>query len=840
MPVSPGLDQISNFNNMKKAIFILLFLIAWPAHALETDLIFSEIMYDLPGGDNNHEWLEIFNTGPDSVEVLTGSGGNTWRFNDGSNHTLNLLQGTTTIATQEYFVLADDAEQFLLDYPDYSGIIFDTVMSLSNSSSTLSLSFDGGDSFPILTSYSSEQGADGNGFTLEWEDIWRESYIQGGTPGQANSLPQEDPPDDDPPEDDPPEEDPPQDDPPPPPINFWDFIKINEFLPNPEGSDDGEWIELYNSGNSPIDLMGFKLQDNSARIYTLGEHVLSGGEYLVLDKNTTGISLNNTGGDSVNLYNPNSELLESVIYQDTAQEDKSFARQGDAWQWTIEPTPGSVNIFVANQPPVARISLESDSNKAGDEIILSAELSQDPEEGQLEYLWDFGDDTSGDEITENHVYEAAGSYLVKLTVTDLENLSHEVTLVLEIEEEVVDIKLDNIQPIDFELDDLIISEFIPNPEGSDDHEWIELYNNSDQDINLLGWQVDDQDGGSKPYIIQEELIILANSFLLIPREQSKITLNNSEDSVRLLTPLGEVWQEVEYQGISEGQSQAWDFINQEWFVSDAITPAETNIFIEVQAIIHNISDLENFSKNDQIIINGIALYDVDKTKRSLYLVEKIGEDFYYDNILEIYSHQKDWPEIKQGDYLEVAGKISKTGDLPRVKIKTRDNIFVNNLELKLSEPEITEAQDIEEEFLGNLVKAKGVVVKKSGKSVYLASDIDEDWQVRVYSKESLKDLNIKKGSEIIASGILSETDSGFKLSLLDIADIWVSQEVLGIKEEESNIEHQSDTQISTSSTQIFGQDRQASIKKILVFILAGVFVLALVYFLKKKKKPILN
>ena len=250
--------------------------------------------------------------------------------------------------------------------------------------------------------------------------------------------------------------------------------------------------------------------------------------------------------------------------------------------------------------------------------------------------------------------------------------------------------------------------------------------------------------------------------------------------------------------------------------------------------------MENFSKNDQIIINGIALYDVDKTKRSLYLVEKIGEDFYYDNILEIYSHQKDWPEIKQGDYLEVAGKISKTGDLPRVKIKTRDNIFVNNLDLKLSEPEITEAQDIEEEFLGNLVKAKGVVVKKSGKSVYLASDIDEDWQVRVYSKESLKDLNIKKGSEIIASGILSETDSGFKLSLLDIADIWVSQEVLGIKEEESNIEHQSDTQISTSSTQIFGQDRQASIKKILVFILAGVFVLALVYFLKKKKKPILN
>ncbi len=822
---------------MRKAIFILSFLFAWPAYASETDLIFSEIMYDLPGSDNNHEWVEIFNTSTSSIEVLTGAGGDTWRFNDGSNHTLNLFQGTTTIQSQEYFILVDDGEQFLLDYPDYSGIIFDTVMSLSNSSSTLSLSFDGGDTFPIVTNYDSAWGADGNGFTLEWGDnTWYESSIEGGTPGQANSLPQEDPPEDDPPEEDPPEEDPPQEDPPPPPppVNFWNFIKINEFLPNPAGRDDNEWIELYNSGNSPVDLVGFKLQDNSARIYTLDEYVLSGEQYLVLDKNMTGISLNNTGGDSVNLYNPDGELLESVVYQDTAKEDKSFARLGDSWQWTIEPTPGQVNIFVANQPPVAKISLESDSNKVGDEIILSAELSQDPEEGQLEYFWDFGDDTTGDEIRENHVYEAAGSYLVKLTVTDLEDLSHEVSLVLEIEEEIVDIELNNIQPIDFELDDLIISEFIPNPEGSDDQEWIELYNNSVKDINLLGWQLDDQDGGSKPYMFQEEVIILSNSFLLVPREQSKITLNNSEDSVRLLTPLGEVWQEVEYQGIKEGQSQAWDFLNKEWFVSDSLSPAETNIFIEVQAIIYNISDLENFSKNDQVIINGIALHDVDKSKRSLYLVEKLGEDFYYDQIIEIYSHQKTWPDIKQGDYLEVAGKISKTGDLVRVKIKNQEDIFVNNLELKLSDPEILSAQDVEEEFLGDFVKVQGVVVKKSGKSVYLASELDEDWQVRIYSKESLKDLNIKKGSEVIASGILSETDSGFKLVPLKFADIWVSQEVLGVKEEGQNIEHQSDTQISTSSTKIFGQDRQTNIKKILLIVLIGLLVLGLVYFLKKK------
>ncbi len=303
--------------------------------------------------------------------------------------------------------------------------------------------------------------------------------------------------------------------------------------------------------------------------------------------------------------------------------------------------------------------------------------------------------------------------------------------------------------------------------------------------------------------------------------------------------MGEIWQEVEYQGIKEGQSQAWDFVNQEWFVSDSQTPAEMNFFAEVQAIVHNISDLENFSKNDQVIIQGLALHDVNKSKRSLYLVEKIAEDFYYDQVVEIYCHQKDWPDIKQGDYLEVSGKISKTGDLPRVKIKTSQDIFVNNLEIKLSESEIISAQDIEEEFLGDFVKVQGLVVKKSGKSVYLASDLEEDWQVRVYSQESLKDLNIKKGSEVIASGILSETDSGFKLSILDITDIWVSQEVLGVKEEDENIEHKIDTQISTSSTHIFGITRQANIKQILLFVLIGCFGLVLAYFFKKKNKPTL-
>ncbi|HEY9713016.1 MAG TPA: lamin tail domain-containing protein, partial [Chroococcales cyanobacterium] len=52
-------------------------------------------------------------------------------------------------------------------------------------------------------------------------------------------------------------------------------IKINEVLPNPTGSDTGEWIELFNSGSTALSLSGLTLTVDSAS-YTLRASALSG------------------------------------------------------------------------------------------------------------------------------------------------------------------------------------------------------------------------------------------------------------------------------------------------------------------------------------------------------------------------------------------------------------------------------------------------------------------------------------------------------------------------------------------------------------------------------------
>lgn len=141
-------------------------------------------------------------------------------------------------------------------------------------------------------------------------------------------------------------------------------VVINEFLPNPVGSDSGpmpggEWIELYNKGNE-IDVAGWVLydaNDNHELPITvdntnMGNTIIGTGEFLVVYRNgDPDFTLNNVGGDTVRLYdgeiNSGANLADSHTYVVDALEGKSFARildGSDDWVDPI-PTPGEPNIL---------------------------------------------------------------------------------------------------------------------------------------------------------------------------------------------------------------------------------------------------------------------------------------------------------------------------------------------------------------------------------------------------------------------------------------------------------------------------------------------------------------
>lgn len=826
----------------EKAIILFLgCLFLSKAQATESDLMITEIMYDASGADGGHEWIEVFNSGPDEVTVSSS-----WRFFDGSNHNLNLEQSTTTVASQDFFILADNKEFFLVDYPDFSGLVIDTVMNLPNSSSTIGLSFDAGASYGLTTIYDSNWGG-ANGFSLQKiNETWGESCNLGGTPGLINS---ECAIEDDPPEDDPPTEDQVETN------EAWFSIIISEFLPNPAGSDDNEWIELFNQADRPLVLNGFSLGDNSSRRFTIAEadepdFVLTAKAYLLLPKSQTGISLNNSGTEAVKLYNPQGELQETVEYSGPVFEDRSYARTDGGFVWTKSPTPGSVNIIVENQAPLAQISIEGDF-KISQKIDFSGENSSDPEGDDLDYYWDFGDGTNSSKVTIKHKFERAGNFTVRLTVTDPEGATDQAEFILDIYPEVLAENVADekekketdeladllIAEIDFAEDDLIISEFIPNPKGSDDNEWIELYNSSNKNINLAGWYLDDAEGGSKPYQFSTSTTITMGSFLVIERADSKLTLNNSTDAVRLIKPDGNIWQEIIYEKIPEEKTYAWDLANSEWFIADP-SPGQPNLKMQTQEarVIYLVSEIANLEKNQPVLVQGAVVNSPNQETRSIYLADFDGQYLDVNSLVEIYSYYKDFPELKVGQVVTVQGEISKIDALPRLKIKSAEQVIVNDQSVSFKKPEALSPDDLDEDFLGSYLTVKGVVVKKSGQSIYLATDAESDYGVRVYTKFSTKELDIKKGSELVATGILSATDSGYKLEPFSITDFGVSQEVLGEKIVADSL--LDNREIVTSTNQASTDGGKDQVKKILFILIIGILVLVGIYFIKKRASGI--
>ncbi|MFA6308095.1 MAG: lamin tail domain-containing protein [Patescibacteria group bacterium] len=824
----------------RKAILVFIFLFCLKAQASESDLVVSEIMYDAAGSDSGHEWIELYNSGLENVTVSS-----TWRFFDSSNHKINFYQGTSTIASQEFFVLVDNGEQFLLDYPDFIGNIFDTVINLSNTSSSLAISFDEGTTQSLIEDYSLLWGAGGNGYSLEKIDLlasitnnWQESSILGGTPGKINSEKQT-------------EEILIEENIIEEPSQNWSKLIINELLPNPLGSDDNEWIELYNSGDESLNLDGLKIKDNATRVFILDVDsglslALAAHSYLVIPKSLSGISLNNSNGDGVFIMDPDNNLIDSVVYNDIAIEGRSYARSENYFVWSKTATPGANNQILVNQAPVAQISIAETDFIVGEKISFSASASYDPDGEDLDYLWEFGDDQTSAKESIKHSFDKLGTYTVCLTVTDLEGDDDKTEFVLDIKQdkavstaETTASKVENII-VDLAEDDLIISEFMPNPLGSDEGEWIELYNSSDQAIDLYAWQIDDEEGGSKPYQFSTSTIISAKNYLVLNRTETKTTLNNTSDSVRLLSPGGDLWQEVSYTKIPEDKTYAWDYINKEWLIGEP-SPGVENIFENTKEIetIYGVAELSELAKNSFVLVQGIAINSTDKDTRSLYLADYNFLSLNFEEVTEVYSYYKNFPDIKAGDLVTVSGQISKLDDLPRLKIKTAQDIWQNDVSIKLSEPEIVDVGNIDEDLLGSYLRIKGIVVKKSGNNIYVASDIEEEHIVRVYSKFSSKDLEIKKGDEIIVAGILSQTDSAFKLVPFGIKDIAVSKQVLGSK---INAEPLKVADISTSTEQVVGDDnRKDNIKNILIFLVGGLVLLVLIYIVRKKRNnPIDN
>ncbi len=469
------------------------------ALAAERGLEITEIMYDLPGSDSDREWLEVTNFGSLPIQITPGSGTGSWRMSDSANHVLTLSQGSVQIDPQASAILAQNGDRFLSDHPTYTGTIFRTAISLSNTSATLKLSSDKGLTWFHERAYASSMGAAGDGHTLEWNgQTWLVSTVSGGTPGSGGVVVPTPVPTSNP---SPPNELPPLPPPPnptmspepilslPPPVPIEPRLVATEIAYDLPGSDVGkEWIEFQNQGTGPLIFPAEGSRPWRLRI-----------------------------GTTVHLLGLPAQALAAVGVGDY------FVVVRDRTRF-LEEHPDRVTT------PLLTASFSLNNNMS--EIALSLDKGQ----------------TWGTSTTYQRQSGARGD---GRTIELLADGSWQPSPLNGGTPGAVPGARSPDPPA------LVrINEFLPAA-ATHEPSWIELMTTGKTAVDLAGWQLDDGPRGSRPYQIQSARlggsIITPGNFLVFSQEETHLNLHE-RDSVRLLDPANQVIEEIPYERPMAGAS----------------------------------------------------------------------------------------------------------------------------------------------------------------------------------------------------------------------------------------------------------------------------------------------
>jgi competence ComEA-like helix-hairpin-helix protein len=166
------------------------------------------------------------------------------------------------------------------------------------------------------------------------------------------------------------------------PLNYSGGVLINEILPSPQGADENnEWIELYNSNNSEVDLSAWKINDTTGTItnYIFPKDTkISANGFLVFKRPDTKIILNNDK-DGLMLSTPDGKIADSATYV-KAPQNQSYNKTASSWAWSTSLTPGSANNITGI---VKSLSKSKNSVKNNNTKAELADISLPAQAGQI-------------------------------------------------------------------------------------------------------------------------------------------------------------------------------------------------------------------------------------------------------------------------------------------------------------------------------------------------------------------------------------------------------------------------------------------------------------------------
>lgn len=384
---------------------------------------------------------------------------------------------------------------------------------------------------------------------------------------------------------------------------------INEIMHTP-GTGQAEWIELFNTTDSTINLKNWHLSDNSKTILISGlNYQLGPKDYLVLTKKTSFYNifpeinqslvlvLNELplldNQDSLVIYDQLFDVIDHVSYQSSwgNQTGTSIERiyprdirnDESNWDLCIDPkggTPGKLNsITPANQMndiELLKLFITNDSLQLRDTLEIELKLFNrglKPIDYFAINIYDemnrngtydeMIDDLLEKRIFQNINFQVNDTIYIQFELADLSPGVHHLTVLAELKNDgnsrnnqlSAQIVIGGFPQI------LIFNEIMysPSPNSS---EYIEVYNHFDRSVNLESWKISRRE--SEFLIIEEPYYLAGNDYVVIADDTSICntfvninceevifpkkwqTLKNDGDSIIIIDPLGNVTDSLRY------------------------------------------------------------------------------------------------------------------------------------------------------------------------------------------------------------------------------------------------------------------------------------------------------
>jgi len=360
-------------------------------------------------------------------------------------------------------------------------------------------------------------------------------------------------------------------------------IIINEIMYAPINNDP-EWIELFNNSDNNIVFSKYKIADKNDTVTINSPNlVFEPNQYLVLADDSliynvyqdlenviiTNIPTLNNSDDEIIIMDSLSRIIDSVSYLSTwggsngnsveRVEPKDSSNDPNNWNESKYPTPGKINSVT-----------QKDFNLSIDTIFTSPEYPvindivkfnvkiKNIGKNQLDFDLNLYEDINLDRILDNKL---ESSELISMSPEDffIYNFNYEVKVIEHQQNFGVKINVSDDDSTDNELlfemfpsyptGSIIVNEIMYSP-VNEEPEWIELFNNSEYDINIKNWLLGDvlTNPIFKP-ISTEDFYYPNNSYLVVTKNNSIFNfhrnifsavielkfanLNNDEDGIVL-------------------------------------------------------------------------------------------------------------------------------------------------------------------------------------------------------------------------------------------------------------------------------------------------------------------